>query len=386
MAKKSPNKALYNPLGPMLLALGLFLSFSFLDAVGAKKNKKSQARQWFEYAYSIEEKAPQRAMQMYAWALEKGLHEKGDPSLARTAYWRLYYLYSERQYYLKAFLLLKDIQKWNKRKYKDKELQRLKQNLALALQKDWGLSKADIRLLFTALQALRNSKGIVEEKQNDAQLQLGSYASLKGHLTRVLKNNSKKAVLRKSLLALLIKEKKITLAKEILDSLILAKPLALKKENYLLEYASLEIEEGAYAKSGYTLNQIEQVEKIEQIEKMQFYYLWGRIERGLQSYSQSAKYFQKAASFGQRQSLKAQAAYSLYLGQNIQKAFALLSAFQPEPHTDEEILYSLLEIKLAKAKKRRAAKRKLKKMRPYLEAKSAKGRSLLARKALALRL
>ena len=85
----------------LIIAIGLFPA---LTSLNAKQNKKSQARQWFEYAYHIEKLAPDRAAQMYAWALAKGLHGKANASLARTAYWRLYYLYLETQHYFRSLL------------------------------------------------------------------------------------------------------------------------------------------------------------------------------------------------------------------------------------------------------------------------------------------
>ena len=365
------------------LILGLLLFFGLLTPVNAKQNKKSQARQWFEYAYSVEEQAPQRAMQMYAWALEKGLQRRADIPLARITYWRLYYLYLQRQHYLELFLLLEEIQKWNKRKYKDKDIKGLKQKLSFALQKNWKLSKDNISLLFRALHILNNSKE--KRKQNNA----------KNYFVRVLQDNAGEAALGRNLLSLLVKKNKIAMAKEILDALMLAVPSVLQEESYLLRYAALQVEEKAYKKAGQTLEGITKFQKYrgvggeakakkeKNLEAMQFYYLWGCVERGLKNYSQSARYFEKAASFGQRQSLNTQAAYSLYLDQKPQRAWELLSAFQSRSYTDEELLRLVLEVKLAKASQKKAAKRKLKKMRPYLEAKSTKGHSLLARNALA---
>ena len=194
---------------------------------------------------------------------------------------------------------MEDIQKWNKRKYKDKELQGLNQSLSLAIQRNWELSKDNIALLFTSLRALR-------KKQNNT----------KEYLNRVFQNNKHKRVLGKRLLNLLVQRNQIVMAKEILDTLMLYEASALEQEKYLLEYAKLQIEEGAYKEAGQSLEQI----KIEQmgglrrgtenkeeatqntdmktgLKQMQFYYLWGRIERGLKRLLSICKIFSKCSCF-----------------------------------------------------------------------------------------
>ena len=385
MSKK--NKTIILSFFSLLLCFPL--SFSY-----GKQSKKNEARQCFEYAYFIEDKAPKQAMEMYAWALEKGLGKKGKPSLGRAAYWRLYYLYLEDQSYLKAFLLLGEIEKWNQRKYKKKELQRLEERLSFLIKRDWGLSEEDLSILYSALGDLKGAKGL-REKEDE----------LKGYFIRVIEGKKNKEGLLKILMGFLVKKDQIAIAKKILDDLLLSKISPLKAEQYFLYYARLQVEEGKHRKARESLEQIEVMERdlyledksrenlekgqeeISQEErelKIEFYYLQGRIERNRKSYLRSADYFQKAASFGEKQSLHSQAAYSLFLGGKFQRARSLLELSQIRPYTDEEILSLMLKIKLSKKKDRKEAKRKLRKMRAYLKAKSLNEKSLLAQRALAL--
>ncbi len=364
----------YTPIALVFLLVSSHVLQAQAGKKEGKKRAKSELRLAFEYAYSIEKEAPRRAIYIYKSLIKQTGRKKTRTAqeqrdLRSIASWHLLYLYEQNKQYMPAVLALGHMaRKYSTSKTKTKQITKLMGRLHDKIKKKWALDKASWDYLRVALKALRLRKNQAGQK-----------------FIHVLRLRPRNLSLRRAVLRLLLEEQGSSQALAVLNELSTYVPELNEQNEYILDYASLQLQDGnlAGAKTK-LLSLIQSDTELKNEQQMQVYYLMGRMERQDQKYAQAARYFQTAAHFvseQRRRRMNVSAAYCWYLNQEFSKAFSLLEQQGAiGRHLEAYILMLVLRVKLHN---NAAAKKELRSLVPYLRMKSKdKATSKLARDAL----
>ncbi len=334
-----------------------------LHAKPKKKPQKSLARRWFEFAYKMEKEAPHWSIEMYEWASTNGLGK--ERSLSDIAFWRLYYLYIQNERYLTALFHLDQIQKWERRKYKKKGIDRLRKKLEINMKAKWGLvvRQKEISLIQKIKRPLSKAQTQRLHSFWQKKLQIDS--------------------LRKEFLEILAKKNKISTARLLIINLLSKSKSKEQKNKIYLDLVELEIKGKNYGQAKKILSQLlGGMTDMKPEMQMQLYYNMGKIEENEKDYLMAGQRYQSAALFVQKKQMLRLYAHCLYLRNKFQKAKNILQKVGRQSNSEEEILWFVLQIKLTNKK---IFRKRLKKISPYLQAKKKnKSNYFLVKEALAL--
>ena len=341
----------------------LFVAENGLQAV----QRKGKAQRWFEYAYKTEKKAPFRSVKMYRLALDSVL--KKDKHLERAAVWRLLYLYEDLGLYQDAFLLFEKYPSYLRAN--TMKTRKIRNRLLNSFRKTRNISLQEAKDFVNVFRYLHQGNSEVDSLI----LELSTRTTGNDGLKDAIENDG----LKDAIFQLLLRYKKHDMAKEILNYIVL------EPKDYYLKLADIQLHAQLAHEAEQSLFEVLDLnKKLSQDEHLRFYYLYGRILRTQKKYEEAAEHFSMASSYGKKSRMQGLAAYCLYLANKPKEALELVRSQRLDPQSDMYLLQLVLRVEAGdkRASYRNRMIYQLRKLRPYIEAKSSKPSSHLASHAL----